>query len=578
MPRKTSRWFLLIPLTAMTLAAGVLLHRLPTLPFMLDDARKIVGNPDIRDLSGILQRLIYPYAPGDNGYRNDPSRPLVSLAYTILFHYCGLNPAPYHFLNLLVHLLNGALLFTLVWTCARRMRSQGAVIAALIAGAFFLLTPINTGSAAYVYALSDLLATTALLFALLGWMSLRLTPRQRSLWAACWFCVGLFAKQSLLVLPLILAAASWAFPPPSAHGKRAGAYALLPSTGFAAGYLCWRWWTFGAIGDVEGGSYVKSLAEYLPVQPWAIWRYLQMLLIPWGLAVDHDPEPAILHPLLYGGAALLLLLTLVASALAAWRWRRFAGLRLATLGALTFFLLLAPTSLLPTVDLMVERRAYTASLGVALAIAAGAMALAGLGRRVRLLVGLAAGGALGILATLSVLRIELMRSPTAPWEESLRLYPVNFRAHLQLGSWYLRQGRYREAGPYYEELLRLYPEETVARSNFAVLLSNPASPYWNPARAAAMLDEIIAAHPDDASAIQNRGVLEYRLNHPAQAMPYFERALALSPRNYQVHNNLASAALALGDKARARRHLSAALALMPDDPLVRENLTKLDAP
>lgn len=55
---------------------------LPSLnaPFILDDADKIVNNPDIKDLNELPGKLIYPYSENRTWKRNDPSRPFVYLS------------------------------------------------------------------------------------------------------------------------------------------------------------------------------------------------------------------------------------------------------------------------------------------------------------------------------------------------------------------------------------------------------------------------------------------------------------------------------------------------------------------
>jgi len=75
-------------------------------PFILDDAHKIEMNPDLRveRLPEVFSRLVYPYAETYTFDRNDPSRPVTFLTYTLNYYFGKVNPFGYRLVNLLGHI------------------------------------------------------------------------------------------------------------------------------------------------------------------------------------------------------------------------------------------------------------------------------------------------------------------------------------------------------------------------------------------------------------------------------------------------------------------------------------------
>lgn len=68
----------------------------------------------------------------------------------------GLNPAPYHVLNLLLHLVNGWLVFGIVKKLLERA-GRGSARAAAFGAGLFLLHPLQTEAVAYIASRSEVL-------------------------------------------------------------------------------------------------------------------------------------------------------------------------------------------------------------------------------------------------------------------------------------------------------------------------------------------------------------------------------------------------------------------------------------
>ncbi len=119
-------------------------------------------------------------------------RPLTYLTFWINAQLGERNPAGYHAVNLLLHLIAVALL----WDVLRRLVSAKA---AWIAAAIFAVHPFQAEPVNYIFARSTLLATVLCLASLAAW------TRGRRWWAVAWFGAALLAKEECVAFPVFLA-------------------------------------------------------------------------------------------------------------------------------------------------------------------------------------------------------------------------------------------------------------------------------------------------------------------------------------------------------------------------------------
>jgi hypothetical protein len=131
---------------------------------------------------------------------HDVYRPAVTLVIAAQYLASGVDPTPYHLVNLGLHLLGGCLVFLL----ARRLFPDTGIEVRLLAPALFLLSPLQIEAATWTAARSDTISWLFGAFAL--W--LRLGPRGtgrgfRSL-AIGLALVAVLAKESAIVFPALL--------------------------------------------------------------------------------------------------------------------------------------------------------------------------------------------------------------------------------------------------------------------------------------------------------------------------------------------------------------------------------------
>ena len=527
-------------------------------PFVFDDVIKIVENPDLRNHSELPGSLVRPYAqPGaPNGLeprRNDPSRPLVYAAYTALYAWAGPEPTVFRAFNLTLHAGCAVLLAAFLSTVLAGLPPWTG----MFAGFIFFASPLTTGTAAYVFSLSDLMGAFFSLLALMLLIRARSGPREIAI-ALC-FVAALASKQSAVALPALLFSADLAF---GQRPLRWRLHSLLIT--LTVIYVFARAALLGGIGDLEGSGFSFAPGEYALAQGSVVWRYVWLALSPLGHTLDHRLMPADI-PLwqsLVGLAG--------SAALAAWACvqitRSERELRALAFAGLAFLLGLAPvSSIVPTVDLMVERRAYLPTAALAMAAA---LALTRLGSRARVV------GALAILglAAGSAFRLEAYRSPRSVWEESLALYPTSERALNNLGLIDLEEGRAVEAKNRFERLLELYPDKVSALSNLAMLYEDPHQPWRDPERAVALYERALRVSPADLTVTYNLALAHAQGGRIAQAEQLWESIVAKNPRHAPAIAQLGNVALAQGSLSLAESRYATALALDPELQFAKNGL------
>jgi hypothetical protein len=288
----------------------------------------------------------------------------------------GRDPAAMHAVNLLLHI--AAVL--LVFECLRRLLPERA---AILGAALFAVHPIQAEAVDYVWSRSILLATVLCLASALAWMI------GREWTAVALFAAALLAKEECAAFPLVLLL----LPRPPRLRRNPPLLAMfLLSLAAGARVFYATTVTAGAPAGVQTGI---SPWHYFLAQGSVIWRYIRLLLVPWGFTVD---------PSIHVPPAWLGLLAWLVLALALWRLRSawcLAGV----------ILLLPSSSLFPAADLAADRRMYLPL--IAFAGAAGWL-LAKL--RPRAL----AAAAVALFALVSISRTQVWRSDERLWREAVR--------------------------------------------------------------------------------------------------------------------------------------------------------------
>jgi hypothetical protein len=414
------------------------------------------------------------------------TRPLTFVTFWFNRAIGGSNPAGYHVLNLALHL--SAVL--LLYECLRRLT---APTTAWIAAAIFAVHPIQAESVDYIWGRSIVLAAMLCFASLLAWIT------GRRWMAVAWFAAALLAKEEVAAFPLVL----WLFE--KRRRPPAPVIVMLVASLVAGLHVIYASAvTPGSTAGVRAGI---TPWHYFLAQGPVIWRYLRLLVIPYGFTVD--PEISI-PPVWIGLAAWAALLAVAAVA-----WRRMPWLLAGLL------LLLPSSSIFPAADLAADRRMYLPLMGFA---TAAALALASVRRKPLAPVLIAA------LAAIAFARTQVWMTEESLWREAVRRAPGKVRPRIQLA----RQLPPPEALAQLAEARRLAPDDpAVAAETGKELLADN-----RPAEALAEFGRALALDPRDARNYNNRGVALEALGQNDAARQDFQRALKLDPNLTTARENL----------------------------------------
>jgi tetratricopeptide (TPR) repeat protein len=159
--------------------------------FVWDDETIVFGRIDYQSPARWLEAVRQPLDFSPNYFR-----PLALSSLLVQLWVWKANPAPYHAANVLIHLVNTALV------CALGLRLLGGRWQGLIAGLLYGMHPALVESVAFVSSRYDLLATLFLLLAL--WLEGRLQGTARVAGVATAFLLALLCKEVALTLPLVM--------------------------------------------------------------------------------------------------------------------------------------------------------------------------------------------------------------------------------------------------------------------------------------------------------------------------------------------------------------------------------------
>ena len=214
----------------------------------------------------------------------------------------GLEPAGYHMVNVLLHLLNSLL----VWRLLLRLAVPGAWVVAAV----FAAHPLHVESVAWIIERKDVLSGLFYLTAVLVWLRFLEQPRPwRYGLSLLLFVAGLLSKSVVVTLPAALLIVQW-----WKTGRITGKDLQRLAPFFLVALLI----TVGDLYSYDSGRYNLdySWPERVLIASRALWFYAGKLAWPTELSVIYplwdinlgDPWPGFTRP-------------------PPWRWRRCCGSR-----------------------------------------------------------------------------------------------------------------------------------------------------------------------------------------------------------------------------------------------------------
>lgn len=493
--------------------------------FVYDDEVTIVNNSMIADMKNIpkLFEKNYFLLSGERSYR-----PVVTFTYFLDHAVYGQKSWGYHFTNILLHAVNGALLFAFLYLLRFFGEGKSSIGLLLPAVLLFVSHPVLTEAINAISYREDLLAflfyfATLNLYLILRTGTLRGHAIRFLYPLSCLtYFFSLLSKEMAVTLPAVIWGLEWIF----AERHNRSRFLVLFSkynTGYIAvtsAYLYLRFFYFH--NPVESDSPLGGLNDRLMTIPWLLQSYLKLLLLPISLSADYWVEPVksffshrFIVPVIFLACCILFVVR--------------KGDKITIFGFIFFIVSLLPVyNLTPIHNPLAERYLYLPCAGFIIAIGSLIHPLPD-ARKTCLLIFI-----ISLFVVSVVNRNAVWRSNSSLWSDTVKKMPISSRAHTNLGVDYQKEGYLKEA---------IYHHQTAIRLN-----------------------------PDYPTAHNNLGIAFRQMGLSREAIREFETALRLVPNSARFHNNMGRAYFDMGRINEAIHHYRTAVRLNPYYAVARHNL------
>jgi tetratricopeptide (TPR) repeat protein len=569
--------------------------------FELDDDVYIIQNAAIKDFSYFLEpsKVMDLTDIGINFRYAFITRIVGYFTFALNYYLHGLDVTGYHVFNLIIHIINGLLVYVLVRLIFQTPFFEDVMpehdsfslltpgVFALCSALIFVSHPVQTEAVTYISQRFASLSTLFYLLSIVTYMRTRLSGTvsvKYSLYAISLISavMAMLVKEISFTLPVMIALFEIFF---FRGTSRKRALLLFP---FALTMLVIPAAILTAQGSLSIGNLnetMKAMAsepalsrpEYLFTQFRVIVTYLRLLFLPVNQNLDYDYPfyHTFFTPKVFL-SFLLLLLIFLSGVYCLYRSIRKETekrhyLRLISLGIFWFFITISvESSIIPIQDVIFEHRLYLPSVGFIIAIMASvAMMVRRAGSRTA-----ARGAVAGIVCAACVLggaayaRNSVWKTNISLWQDVVKKSPSKARPHYNLGVAYTAQGRTEDAVKEFRAAIQAKPDYFEAHYNLA-------KAYTREGRIADAIKEFLAViqiNPDHVDAHYNLGIAYSKEGDIENAIREYRIATAIDPAYFKARNNLANAYLSLGRTKDAIREYMRAIQIDSGHALVHYNL------
>ena len=519
----------------------------------LDDPQYVYAN---KNLAGGLTAESVAWALSTGHEAN--WHPVTWLSHAFDISVFGMNSGRHHVVNLLLHLVNTLLLFAVL----RRMTA--AIWPSAFVAALFAVHPLHVESVAWVAERKDVLSAFFFMLTLGAYARFVERPSsQRYVLVAVCLALGLMSKAMLVTVPMVLLLLDyWPLRRPQ---KTLAALCVekLPLLALVAAssvvtFLAQR--AGGAVKSLE--SFPLALRAQNAIV--AYLDYLRTTVWPADLGVFYPFPPTVPAGLVVISAAVVLLVSVAAVAFA----RRLPAV---AVGWFWFVGMLVPVIGLVQIggQARADRYMYLPLIGLAIAVAWGARALAKSAAVQRVLGGAAVLVIVGYAQAANA-QVQYWRDTVALWSHTAQVTEGmhNFGVYFGLAEYLRANGRAAESIPVYEQSI----ERNGAYLESRLGLVRSLVETRQNARAITELQQVVAMQPDVLETRMSLALLLSEAGRATEAIAQFAEAVRIAPNDPAIRNDYAAALGQNRQFAEAVRQWDQVIRLAPTMIEARVNL------
>lgn len=559
-------------------------------PFVFDDVPNIVTNKTIRNLSNFTSpgKVLSP-------------RAIVDFTFALNYKFSKLKPQGYHLTNILIHTINGFLVYFMVLSILQTIpaysdstgsSSLKKPLLSIITALIFVAHPIQTQAVTYTVQRYASMASLFYIGSLLFYLQARLKQRALisekgsaayrknsylfniSVLYILTITFGMLAflsKQNTASLPLAILLIEFLLINRTASNLKKTWPLLCTAFGlwtlfilYVSGIFAGSEEGLGLLEDVSNltkETITVSRWEYLNTQFNVLVIYIRLLLFPVGQSIDYQYSFKSGFFDAYTPMAFLFLVGLVIIGISI-RKKQL----LITFGIFWFFITLSvESSIIPIRDALFEHRLYLAMFGFALI--AGHLLFYFLSKRQMLLI-IVSTVIILTFSTATYIRNTVWRSEVSLWQNAVNKSPQKARPHYNLGVFLDKQHRTEEAIQHYLQAIQIKPDYAEAHVN----LGNALNKQKKTKKAIAHYSQAIRIKPDFAEAYSNLGNVLESMGKTEKAIANYSKALKINPDFEKAHYNLGTILDKQGRTEEAIEHYLKALKIRADYIEAHNNL------
>ena len=535
-------------------------------PFIFDDANNIIENEQIRVTEIDLGQFY------DAAFKSRAPRPVAFFSLALNYYFGGLEAVGYHWVNLIIHIANGVLVYFLASHTYRLFwggnsgqldSSNSSTVGwlSLFAACLFVAHPLQTQAVTYIVQRMTSLSALFYLLALLLYVYGRLSYVRQTRWLLWAGCVGagllsLGSKQISITLPVVILLYEWYFfrDLNREWGMRSLKY--LFAIVVVLGVVALLFLGTSPIEHLEKGYSYRdfTVGERVLTQFRVVVWYLGMILLPLPSRLNLLHSVTTSHSLfdpittLFSAAILLALV-----ALAVYMARRQ---RLLSFCIFWFFITLSVESSIIALEMVYEHRVYLPMFGLAMVVPV-------LLQRILAKQHVVAA-ALACLVIISLgystyARNQVWQDSVTLWSDVIAKTPDSSRGHVELGHVYRREGKLDAAVLEYTKAIDVEPDEGKIFKHRAIVYSGLREFDL----AMADFNQAIDLKPDDPEAYTGQGRIYRMLGKPRLAIDSYSQAIEVDELFSMAYNNRGTVYQSLGDYSLALDDYSKAIELKP---------------
>lgn len=503
-------------------------------------------------------------------------RPVSTFSYFIDFSIWKLNPFGFHLTNLLLHIINAILLFSLIMLITR------IKAVAFLTSLLFAIHPVTTETVDVIAFRPNLLSLMFFLSAFILFIKCNQLSGKKQVYVYLLslgsFLLAIFSKEMALIFPIILLCYDYFIRKIPGNifthlKKYYMGYAGVLFFCFLVKYIA-----IGAVFKQPVMDAMQNLSINILTMSKVIATYIQWLVFPFNVHPTLPDDPAFIAHSLFEPRVIISMALIAAMLAIAIKARN--KVPLVSFGIFWFFIALIPVANIfyPLTNYMAARYLYLPTIGFVLVVSLllvkcyGCMIFRITSVMLQRISVTAVIIAIMSYAMFTAIRNFAFKNNAVFWMEMVENYPHNPLAHSSLAAAFNERGLFDKAIGEYKAALSLAPD-------YAKDYSDLGACYYKKGMFDAAIEQFKMAlklDPALISAFTNLGSVFGDKGLYQDAIGCFNKAIELDTKSLDAYNGLGVTYARIGEYVRAKKNWEKVLEIAPKNHEAQKNLEKLE--